>query len=399
MNPKLSFYLVAMAIYPLLVYVVVEFLVRQMDFSGTDAAGAGMARAFSYIYGCIFACAIWFIISFFVARFWAGSAWHAIPAGVGGLLILWMISIIPSLIEQNRIESYTEYYYGTEIPCESGKRKGGERHGEITFYREEDGSVERIEKWRRGQPHGLQRTFYPNGNVESEGDVYSLWEEGVPAGDFQKGKWRFYREDGALDDERTYKRSVPVASQNYRYYWLRDEVGEGRTLCQIGSQTPFTGQLECQAVVGKEILPTYYTCRITEGVIDGEWSAYFPFEDRRLAGCGTIIGGRSEGAYTSYYPNGQIRSARIYRKGELEGEYVSYYADSVAVEPHGKVDYRCNYRDGKRDGVASWYREDGSLDETVEYVAGQRHGLSCTYDEQGKLLEQTRYRYDEVASE
>lgn len=394
MNKTLLFYIVDILVYPLLVYVVMVYLVRHMDVGSTDAAGAGMAKGFAYAYGCIFVCALWFVASFFIAHYWAGNAWHAIPALAGGMIALWLPPQIKYLVESNIVREYAEYY-GSDVLYEKGKYIGNnsDRHGEITFYRQ-DGTVERIEQWRRGKPHGLKRTFYPNGNPQTEGNVYSMFDPE----DYHDGKWRFYREDGALDDERTYDQDKLSASKNYSYWWMKDSVGDGRTLCRVGSCEPFTGSLECDAVVGKEPLPTYYTCQITNGVIDGAWSAYVDVPDRAdrpLVGCGKIVDGRSVGVYTVYYPNGQLESLRTYRDGKIEGEYTAYYADSVAVEPHGKVEYRCNYINGKRNGTAYWYREDGTLDQTSDYVNGERHGWERVYGQNGELVSETEYRNDE----
>ena len=54
MKMKLLFFFVTAAVYPLLVGAV-ALIVRLINFSaGTDPAGAGMARGFTFIYSSIF---------------------------------------------------------------------------------------------------------------------------------------------------------------------------------------------------------------------------------------------------------------------------------------------------------------------------------------------------------
>ena len=68
MKMKLLFFFVTAAVYPLLVGAV-ALIVRLINFSaGTDPAGAGMARGFTFIYSSIFVCIVWFILSIVLAQ-------------------------------------------------------------------------------------------------------------------------------------------------------------------------------------------------------------------------------------------------------------------------------------------------------------------------------------------
>lgn len=75
MKMKLLFFFVTAAVYPLLVGAV-ALIVRLINFSaGTDPAGAGMARGFTFIYSSIFVCIVWFILSIVLAQVYFRAWW------------------------------------------------------------------------------------------------------------------------------------------------------------------------------------------------------------------------------------------------------------------------------------------------------------------------------------
>ena len=49
MKDKLIFYIINIAIYPLITFVIMPCLVRLQTFDGGDAAGNAMGRAFTYL--------------------------------------------------------------------------------------------------------------------------------------------------------------------------------------------------------------------------------------------------------------------------------------------------------------------------------------------------------------
>lgn len=387
LNQKLLFYLLDILTYPLLVYIIVDFFIRLADFrTGTDAAGAAMTRAFAYLFWCAVSCTLFFIVSFFVSKMWLGSIWHAVPAMLAGVFVIWLIPQAGEWVRDHRTYAYTDYY-GSGLPRERGRKigTGGKLHGEITFYRE-DGGVERIERWQHGRQHGRVRTFYENGQLSADGKTCRGVQNDGSGACCREGRWKFYREDGTPDDEREYSSGLPVASEKYRYYWVNAVAERRRSIHVVGSGEPFTGRLEQEGVVDDDPLPFLYTGQVVDGVFEGPWSGCYNRPGRPLAACGTAVSGRNEGVYTAYYSNGQIWETATYRDGRIEGEHIEYYADSAVVGPHGRVSYSCAYENGKRNGTARWYREDGTLEVECGFVDGKLHGTRREYDERGELI-------------
>ena len=88
MKMKLLFFFVTAAVYPLLVGAV-ALIVRLINFSaGTDPAGAGMARGFTFIYSSIFVCIVWFILSIVLAQVYFRAWWIGLLAPVTVAIIL-----------------------------------------------------------------------------------------------------------------------------------------------------------------------------------------------------------------------------------------------------------------------------------------------------------------------
>ncbi|NOZ09323.1 MAG: toxin-antitoxin system YwqK family antitoxin [FCB group bacterium] len=59
--------------------------------------------------------------------------------------------------------------------------------------------------------------------------------------------------------------------------------------------------------------------------------------------------------------------------------------------PNGQLEYEASYRNGKLDGTAKHWDEDGNLLSTVEYSNGEIHGKWVLYYPNGQILQVTEY--------
>lgn len=167
MKMKLLFFFVTAAVYPLLVGAV-ALIVRLINFSaGTDPAGAGMARGFTFIYSSIFVCIVWFILSIVLAQVYFRAWWIGLLAPVTVAIILQAIFFGQNYIRDHVPHSYTEYDADGNV-CETGKKLRFRRHGKITEYRS-DGTVWSVETYRHGEPDGPCEFFYPDGKMMAKG--------------------------------------------------------------------------------------------------------------------------------------------------------------------------------------------------------------------------------------
>jgi hypothetical protein len=75
---------------------------------------------------------------------------------------------------------------------------------------------------------------------------------------------------------------------------------------------------------------------------------------------GMRLEGQRDGLWTSYFPNGTIRSRRTYVNGVEQGP-------AEVFHPNGMTFYRGTFVDGNRVGLWEFFDEQGTLVKTVEY--------------------------------
>lgn len=123
---------------------------------------------------------------------------------------------------------------------------------------------------------------------------------------------------------------------------------------------------------------------------------------------GTLKNGVREGNWVNYHPNGMVKSITPYVDGKIEGMQVEI-STSGQVEkqimfhnnlPHGLYkEYKYTvlkeertYANGKLEGLAKLYYDDGKIMEEGAYKEGIRDGVSKWYDQQGKVTIEYEYK-------
>lgn len=343
---KSLFYILGIAIYSLMIYCIIPYVMRSMDFSsGTDPAGGGMARAFSYFGYCVLWSVIFFLLQMVIEWSLYHAVWRSIICLVFGMFLVWGLYGGNEIWKDNQRHDITTYYATGEVERTGiGIGPSKKEHGEITTYYR-NGKVKSIETFVLGKVNGYCRMYYENGNLRSEGNIVSS-----DCGTGFDGEWKYYRESGKLDDVRKYSSGVLLSSQNYKL------VFDGkRGICTIKDAEPYTGALDKTPVIDiKEDFPYLYTCSVINGVI-------------------------REGDVVSYYPNSQLAFRCVYVDGKIEGDYVAYYEDSIPGHLHGTVSYTCFYKEDKQNGVARWYNADGSIRSEQPHKMGMKVGAETRY--------------------
>lgn len=385
MNPKLLFFLVDTAAYPLAVVLLFVSL------KSVENAGPVLGRVILVLWGAVL------LVSLLVAHCWLRNALHALPPLLMAFLIAYVWVSWPQWRNAFIPQSFGEPYYEEGVARRTGRRLGGMEHGRIRYYAP-DGRLVRIETWKHGEENGLFRGYHDNGQLAERGVRRAVETPGGTSKYGRCGKWRFYREDGTLDDVRIYEKGRVRTSGRYEYYKIYQDDGRVRVY-RFADHAPFTGHMEKAGLVDDEAFPLFYTAQLVDGYFDGPWSGYYfqsgsspAGEGFSLAGEGFSVRGRSEDGWRCYYSDGQLWCEATYRDGKLEGEYVEYYDDTLKKKPHPQVKYRCNYIGGKRHGTARWWRSDGTPQTETQYRNGRRDGVSREYDEQGRLRWLIPYR-------
>ena len=79
---------------------------------------------------------------------------------------------------------------------------------------------------------------------------------------------------------------------------------------------------------------------------------------------GTIINGKRDGFWESYYENGQLNWKGSYKDDWLDGPWEYYY-------DNGQLSYKGNYIGGKEDGIFEHYKENGKFHKKEKWRNGK----------------------------
>lgn len=95
---------------------------------------------------------------------------------------------------------------------------------------------------------------------------------------------------------------------------------------------------------------------------DGAFESFYP--NGELQAQGYVENGKRVGKWTSFHPNGNKQSENEYNQGTLEGK-------TMATFPNGQMMYIGYYSDGKYDGQWMYFKKDGTLDKEIIYKDGK----------------------------
>ncbi len=193
--------------------------------------------------------------------------------------------------------------------------------------------------WITNLPKGAAEFFYPGGILRSEGMF--------DANGKRTGIWKFYFESGKLKSEDTYD----------------------------------NGKLNGL---------------VTEYFENGNLRYKSAYADDKLVGVKEI-----------YHPNGKLAGKENFKEGKFvnNGDFfdengiitlqngTGYRVDYFA---NGRLSYKGSYRNGKRDGLNSWYNETGNPKSEFNYSNGVYYGEYKIYFDNGILKEKGFYNNEKI---
>ena len=117
----------------------------------------------------------------------------------------------------------------------------------------------------------------------------------------------------------------------------------------------------------------------------------------------------TNGKYTEYYKNGQMKVQGSYKEGKRDGEFKAFlkngknagsvfYKDgipdgeSVEYYEEGNIKSIIPFRNNIVEGLTITYYENGNIDEEVNYKNNKMNGEAKSYDENGKLNGRTIFK-------
>ena len=250
--------------------------------------------------------------------------------------------LVTDAAETTVVDIRNEYFPDGRIKG-SGAYKKGQKHGVHRSYDEQGNVVdavlydEGVEVGRgiigaSGKIEGPWKLFYVNGNVKEEGEYKEGLREGtwqfydkqgilIQKGNYRKGKpdglWRWFHEDGSSRREESYTRgredgeSVEydtegniVAKGNFA-----DGLKEGLWMYHIGDHT---------------VKGAY-----SQGEKDGKWTGVY--DNGKLQFKGSFTKGYASGKHKFYYPSGQLKQDGKYSSGRKDGEWKLIDEDGEAI--------------------------------------------------------------------
>lgn len=233
--------------------------------------------------------------------------------------------------------------------------------------------------------HGSYRSYYLNGQLESQGQFDNNETVGV---------WEFFFENGILKMRGNVKRN---SNDGYWEYFFEsgNKLMEGDVLSrQRSGEWKFyyeNGQVKEEG-------------RYVENKREGLWKSYN--ENGTLLGQVTYT--RNQGKLTEYYPNGQKRAVGPVQGSLKQGEWTFFseegYVEAKGILHHGTKEgswefYHGNgtvsatgeFSEDQEAGLWSYFYETGTLKSTGTFIQGQKEGSWKIYYPDGNLLGEGNY--------
>lgn len=265
--------------------------------------------------------------------------------------------------------------------------KSGIAHGEFIWYYI-NGQIETIGSIFDGDREGKWLWYNDDGTKYKEGDyIYGLregewttyFENGKPAhiinyfrGNYH-GLYRSYSESGFVDYETTYfegqiQNEAKFYSESgnlqlvryYDYgiligYSYPDEKGNPLPMIPLKDGTGKILAHNSSGFKSREF-------EMYKGEINGEYNTYY--DDGSLAEETHYVYGERQGVNEEFYPTGQIKLHANYLNDELNGDWIKYY-------PSGQVKEKHLYKNGKNTGWSEFFSENGKQKKKIFYFNGQ----------------------------
>ncbi len=300
-----------------------------------------------------------------------------------------------------------------------------------------DGSLERINRYRTGQQHGATELFDHSGKVRlaayefSEGKPSGLAKQWWPKGQLRR-QWPWAK--GATGQERRWH-------PNGQLHWQVPIVGGTRN----GHQEVFAkagwrwADRTWQDDVMSGTERRFYRSGQLMGeypVVDGVWQGRAKVYAKRggwLWSNRPYDKGQLHGRETRFTKNGKKWAYYYWKRGKLvgkkflrrrrprdpnvkryrDGRIVYYYEGTttprrelrptsvkgVTLErlfwPNGALRLEAPLREGKRNGEASFWHDDGALHARVDFVSGVRNGSEVRYFATGEKKLEIPFRQDQ----
>ncbi len=273
--------------------------------------------------------------------------------------------------DENGAFLHVEKYDHDQLVKDAAETKKVELH---TAYHT-NGKPSIVASYYNGRQDGIRREFDTAGNVV-KGYLFEdgwLRYEGIT--DFnglRQGLWKEYYQTGELRSKGKYKNSNPIGEWKFYFQDMTIEIVGiyGRKGRKQGEWIWFYPGGDTMTVANYD-----------EGELDGRFVEYD--ENGMALTEGYYVAGLEEGLWV--YRNGNAEEKGKYDGGKQDGVWKT-------VLDNGKTIMEISYRDGLRHGRYTAYWENGRVKKTGKYVDGLQDGVWMQYDEEGVLFLTTLFQ-------
>ena len=117
----------------------------------------------------------------------------------------------------------------------------------------------------------------------------------------------------------------------------------------------------------------------------GYAKSFYEFGDEGLHGWGQVKNGQKNGVWTYYEENGRIMKQGEYKAEKKQGKWIYY--------DNGQKESERSYNEGERHGLSiEWGKDGNTLRSIVNYKDGEMHGLGEEYGLDGDVDEVGQYQ-------
>ncbi len=120
-----------------------------------------------------------------------------------------------------------------------------------------------------------------------------------------------------------------------------------------------------------------WTEKFSDEPISGKVYGYFgEVQPLKKVYVGNLLNGKKDGLYTWWYDNGQKLGEGLYKDGKPDGLQTQWNRNGQKVQ-------EWNYKDGKEDGLRTEWNDNGQKIEEVTYKNDKRNGLWTEWNDNG----------------
>jgi len=95
--------------------------------------------------------------------------------------------------------------------------------------------------------------------------------------------------------------------------------------------------------------------------------------------------GKKDGLETWWHSNSQMWMERPYKNGKRDDLWTRWFWT-------GQKEWECHYKDGKKDGLETWWHDNGQKQWEIHYKNGEQDGLSIGWGGDGRKHWESHYK-------